>query len=321
MQDLPREGSVQTKNRDLRLCASVGWLMFAATAVLRAADAPTGDAIIRGPALGSEIVVTTTSRLAGAIHSLTWNGTEFIDSADHGRQLQSASNFDLGTPITAETFNPTEAGSRHDGAGPTSTSVLLHQVVDESSLQSTTQMAFWLRPGEKSGPHPAKNTSRLSNHLLTKRVTIGTASHPHVVSYDVTFQLPLGEHHTHGVFEALTGYMPAEFDTFLRFDAASGTLLPLDDGPGEQADPVVLSTSDGSHAMGILGTPSTVPNMIGPTYGRFRFPAERVTKWNCVYRLTAADGLSAADYAFSMQVIVGSRNVVEQTLRELVFGD
>jgi hypothetical protein len=286
-----------------------------------AADFPPGDATIRDAALGSEIVVTTTARLAGAIHSLTWNGKEFIDSADHGRQLQSASNFDQGTPITAETFNPTEAGSRHDGAGATSTSRLLHLTTGENWLQTTSQMAFWLRPGEKSGSHPAKNTTRLSNHLLTKRVTIGNGEHPHMLSYDVTFQFPLGEHHTHGVFEALTGYMPAEFDTFLRFDAASGTLLPLDDGPGEQADPVVLSTSDGSHAMGILGTPSTVPNMVGPTYGRFRFPAERVTKWNCVYRLTAAEGLPAADYAFSLRVIVGSRDEVEQTLRELVLGD
>ena len=79
---------------------------------------PDGDAEIRAPVGESEIVITTTSRLAGAIHSLTWNGKEFIDSFDHGRQLQSASNFDAGTPITGETFNPTEAGSRDDGAGP-----------------------------------------------------------------------------------------------------------------------------------------------------------------------------------------------------------
>jgi hypothetical protein len=33
-----------------------------------------GDAVIRAPADASEIVIATTSRLAGAIHSLTWNG-------------------------------------------------------------------------------------------------------------------------------------------------------------------------------------------------------------------------------------------------------
>ncbi len=33
-----------------------------------------GNAVIRGKAGSSEIVITTTDRLAGAIHSLTWNG-------------------------------------------------------------------------------------------------------------------------------------------------------------------------------------------------------------------------------------------------------
>jgi hypothetical protein len=84
-----------------------------------------GDAVIRAPAGGSEIVITTTSRVAGAIDSLTWDGREFIDSHDHGRQMQSASNLDLGGGFFNECFNPTEAGSMHDGAGPTSTSRLL----------------------------------------------------------------------------------------------------------------------------------------------------------------------------------------------------
>src|SRR4051812_13848021 len=89
------------------------------------ADAPSGDAVIRGKAGDGEIVVTTTSRLAGAIHSLTWAGKEFIDSHDHGRQLQSASTLDCGKRFVPETFNPTEAGSRRDGVGPRSTSRLL----------------------------------------------------------------------------------------------------------------------------------------------------------------------------------------------------
>ncbi|MCY2967517.1 MAG: hypothetical protein NT069_28450, partial [Planctomycetota bacterium] len=86
-----------------------------------------GDATIRGPFGSSEVVITTTRRLAGAIHSLTWNGREFIDSYDHGRQLQSACSFDLGRPgeFWAECYNPTEAGSRRDGIGANSSSRLL----------------------------------------------------------------------------------------------------------------------------------------------------------------------------------------------------
>ncbi|HEY4259325.1 MAG TPA: hypothetical protein VGM98_04160, partial [Schlesneria sp.] len=89
---------------------------------------PSGDAQIRSPYGGSEIAITTTTRLAGAIHSLTWKGQEFINSVDHGRQLQSASNFDAGSTFTPETFNPTEAGSVDDGAGPKSSSRLLHLI-------------------------------------------------------------------------------------------------------------------------------------------------------------------------------------------------
>ena len=73
-----------------------------------------GDAVIRAQAGKSELVIKTTTRLAGAIDSLTWDGKEFINSTDHGRQLQSASNLDAGSPISDETYNPTEAGSRDD---------------------------------------------------------------------------------------------------------------------------------------------------------------------------------------------------------------
>ncbi len=113
-----------TRSRQLWPSLSFCCLLVSAMP-LAAQQAVSGDATIRARAGKSEIVITTTSRVAGAIHSLTWNGREMIDSFDHGRQLQSAANFDLGSRFTPETFNPTEAGSSADGRGPTSTSRLL----------------------------------------------------------------------------------------------------------------------------------------------------------------------------------------------------
>ena len=227
---------------------------------------PSGNASIRAKAGPSEIVVTTTERLAGAIHSLTWNGKEFIDSTDHGRQLQSASNLDCPDgSFIPEVFNPTEAGSRADHVGPRSSSKLLTLSADGLELRTSSRMAFWLAPGEKSEGHPACNDRVLSDHLLTKRVRIGHAGNPHVIEYDITFTLPASERHSFAQFEAVTGYMPPDFARFWKYDAASRTLLPLDDGPGEQPMPVVLATANGSHAMGIF-TPEP-----GPGYGRWRF--------------------------------------------------
>ncbi|CAN5915617.1 hypothetical protein BH23PLA1_BH23PLA1_29370 [soil metagenome] len=279
---------------------------------------PDGHATIRAPAGDSEIVITTTNRLAGAIDSLSWGGKEFIDSFDHGRQLQSASNLDEGkTPFHPETFNPTEAGSRADHTGPTSSSRLLQFRTGDSWLESTTRMAFWLAPGEKSLGQPARNRTVLSDHLLTRRVQIGREGLPHAITYDVTFTVPEGEHHTIAQFEALTGYMPPEFSRFLRFLPATGSLEPLDDGPGEQSDPVVFSTPDGSHAMGIYSPDQPSTGFEHAGYGRFRFQAERVVKWNCVFRVRDPEGIEPGDYSYRMFLAVGTLADVRRTLEQL----
>jgi hypothetical protein len=294
--------------------ANIALLLFLVCPLLQAADF--GDAIIRAPAGKSEIVITTTRRLAGAVHSLTWDGREFINSTDHGRQLQSACSFDNTPEANAETFNPTEAGSRRDHIGPTSTSRLLELSAKENHLRTRSQMAFWLAPGEKSEGQLARNTSILSDYVLTKDVRIGCGRWPQALDYRVTFTVPTNAQHIFAQFEALTGYLPPEFSRFWLFNAKTRRLEPLTDGPGEIKDPVVLATPDGRHAMGIYAPPQSQPGTTGPSYGRWRFTAQRVVKWNCVFRVRQAKGLAAGDYAYQMRVPVGSLGDVEKMLRE-----
>lgn len=286
-------------------------LLGALSLIGAAEEQPSGNSTIRARAGGSEIVITTTTRVAGAIHSLTWGGKEFLDSLDHGRQLQSASNLDCDGRLIAEVFNPTEAGSRADHIGPKSSSKLLFLSAKGAELRTSSRMAFWLKPGEKSEGHLACNDRVLSNHRLSKRVHIGHQGNPHVLEYDVTFNLPASERHTIAQFEAVTGYMPAEFGRFWKYDGAKQAFLPLDDGPGEQASPVVLATANGSHAMGVY---SPDPS---PGYGRFRFKPERVTKWNCVFRVRDPNGIKPGDYHYRMFVAVGTLEDVRRALGDL----
>ena len=293
-------------------------LAIASPLISLAEEAVRGDAVIRAPLGDSELVLTTTSRLAGAVHSIRWNGREFIDSADHGRQLQTATNLDAGGPIFAETFNPTEAGSRRDGAGQTSYSRLLHLVAGERAMQTTTQAAFWLTPGEKSGGRLAKNNTVLSNHLFTKRITLGYKNLPQVLVYDITCGLPVGEQHTQCVFEIVTGYMPPEFAKFQTYDPQTRSLGPVSDGPGEQPRPMVFATEDDAFAMGVFTPPVTRgAGWTGPGYGRFRFAAEKVVKWNCVFRLQARGGIPAGDYSFRAFVPLGNVELVRAALDAL----
>ncbi len=252
--------------------------------------------------------------------SLTWGGREFIDSYDHGRQLQSACSFGSGplNEFWAESYNPTEAGSRNDGAGSTSSSKLIELRTNGPELSTTTQMAFWLAPGQDSSGHPARNTTVISNHRVTKRIHIGYKNWPHAIEYEATFDVPKDEKHTYAQFEAVTGYMPPEFSRFWTFDAASRELKPLDDGPGEQRYPVVFSTPTRSYAMGIFSPDQPSKGFEQAGYGRFRFPAEKVVKWNCVFRLRDPKGVPSGKHKFRMFVIVGSLEDVTFTMAGLM---
>lgn len=295
-------------------------LLLLALPTAASADPPKGDAVIRGKFGDSEIVVTTTARLAGAIHSVTWNGQEYIDSADHGRQLQSACAFDCAKPgpFWAEAFNPTEAGSRRDGAGAKSTSELLALKAEKNTLTTNVRMAFWLAPGEKSDKFPALNDKPLSGHTVEKRVVVGSGKFANAIEYTVTFRGPNSETHTYAQYEALTGYLPAEFGVFRTWNPKDGKLAKLDDGPGEQGLPVILSKPDGKHAMGVWSPDQPSEGYGGAGYGRFRFAAEKVVKWNCVFRFRDPDGVKLAARTFRVFAVLGTLDDVTAALAGLV---
>ena len=302
----------------VRWIVSTSLFLALVPAALAGASRVSGDAVIRAPAGSSEIVIKTTSRMAGAIESLQWGGKEFIDDADHGRELQTCWNGNAGVePIADETFNPTEAGSLDDNRSTNSSSRLLKIHALGNQLETFSQPAFWLSPTETSGGRPARNKTVLSEDRLRKRVVIGCTNLPHAIDYQVTVTLAAGDHNTRCVIEALTGYMPPEFDQFQVLDPKTGKLGPVDDGPGEQALPLVFSTADGRYAMGVFSRGLEAPrNANGPTYGRWRMKDFRVVKWNCVFRLQNPAGLSG-DYNCHVFVAVGSLEEVRSTLAAL----
>ena len=276
-----------------------------------------GDAELAGTIGGKSLVIRTTARLAGAIDSVKWDGVEFIDSHDHGRQLQSAVNADVDGVFHVECYNPTEAGSVVDALGPKSTSRLEFLSVQDGVLSTRTRMASWLAPGMKSHGQLAQNTTLLSDHVLSKQVRIGRPGMDHVLDYRVKFTVPADRPHKYLQVEALTAYMPASFSEELRFDAKTSTLEPLPRKNGETRDPVVLSTPSGAHAMGVF-TPYRPPaGQSPPGYGRFVFEHDKVVKWNCVVRLRSPEGIKPGDYGYQLYVVIGTREDCRRTLAAL----
>lgn len=274
--------------------------LIATIGLVVAATLPSSEALSSGSSIkeqsisamfdGSPIVARAANAFGGAISSLTWNGKEFINSSDHGRELQSASSFDgLG-----ESYNPTEAGANLDRY--LSTSLVRSLSTRGNVLEGETQMAFW--------------HGGLSQHVLRRKVTIGFLGIPNVIQHLITFVIP--EAHRSGTFEALTGYMPPEFTQFYTYDPASHSLDTLSDGPGEQPLPVIFATSDGQYAMGVYSAEPSALRHGG--YGRFRFAAQRVVKWNCVYRIAH---IAPGEYQTECYSIVGSLEDVKSAIAEL----
>lgn len=272
---------------------------------------------IRQPFHGSDIVVSTSSRTAGAIDSLTWAGTQFVNAYDHGRELQSAVSFDN----YGECLNPTEAGSDRDRTGARSTSLLISLQLGPDWLQTRSQMAYFFGPGESHGNCPkgrAAYTSPRSDEVLTKRVTIGVAGVANAISYRATFSSP--HRYTSAVFEAVTAYMPPEFSHFWSYDPATAQLARLSNDAGEQSKPVILANADGSRAMGVYSPDLPQPEWPNAGYGRFNFaellgPGNATVKWNCVFR---KGEVAPGDHSFTCYVLVGSLNDVQVGMTTLM---
>lgn len=170
---------------------------------------------------GDPLIVKANARFAGAIHSVTWRGVQFIDHADHGRELQVAVHVD--GYRGSECFNPTEAGSQRDGGGETSSSKVLRTWQDKDGFSTSTRMAFWTRPREKSpGCKPGgANATIVSDFVISKIVRLYDDG---LLTYDAGIDVPAD--YIGATIEAPVMYMPKSFNRFRFFDPISQTSVP-----------------------------------------------------------------------------------------------
>lgn len=298
----------------------------------------------------NNITITASRKFGGAISSVKVNSIEFIDSYDHGRELQSALNASIkpNATLIPEIYNPTEAGSSSDATKSYSTSQIINISTNNNTLTNKTQMAYWLRPGETSFGNLALNKSPLSNNFLTKNVSFNSNIN-NVVDYIVTFTVPSiqnGESYYFLQFEVLTGYMPIEFSNFWTFQ--NNNLVTLSNQEdGEQAYPILFSNGNNDMAMGVVvaktTTYVTTSKQYG-NYGRFTFTNQNtqvdggsvkekssLVKWNYVFRIwpeqiNLTNGIVSGteplnetqkDYKFPLYLVIGTKSECLTALQTL----
>ena len=202
------------------------------------------------------IIAASNSQYAGSIDSLTFRGTQYVYAASHGVGFGGAVFLNQ----EGQCLNPTEPGSLNDGTKSTSTSILNSISNSGGTLSTSTNMAYWLAPGQSNGgpcsstdsTTTAKNTTLVSGVVFSKSVTIGLNGVPNLIGYNTSYYFPTT--FSSGNFAPESLYFPTSFNTFLSYNPATEGLFPLqaNSAPGNISNyPVIISQSNGSSALGI----------------------------------------------------------------------
>jgi hypothetical protein len=220
--------------------------------------------------------VTASAALGGAIASLRVNDKEFIASGGHGAALQWAFHAWDDGKAASECYNPTQAGSRPDDAGPPpyhgpSTSLISRLARTGTATVSTrSQPAMYVplsmtTPGYGGchsadlQPRTAPYNDGLSPYSLNTSVSLapgnGLANLPNVAR--VNARLTASGRKYPNLDAVFVGYLQRDFtDTY---SYAGGTLTTRKaDAPGTLA-PVLKCTHDHAYCLGMYFPASSMP--------------------------------------------------------------
>lgn len=250
-------------------------LTLAACAVVTSQAQVNGNATISADSPFGQISVSTSSQYAGAVSSIRWHDKEFINDWDHGRQLQFNSQFFY----RYECYNVYEAGSKDDSNLSRTSSRLLSLTANGNTIDSTTQMAWYMPFGMPRGegygdqcgdpafwlPSPTLTGQQPSDYTVHKTVTIGPrfadgSTIPNVVEFLADQFIP--EHVLAGNNE-IVAVTPYDFSTMWAYDIASKEYRRIREFGGGDENVKVAATADGQYAIGFYSPEVLQPYMNG----------------------------------------------------------
>jgi hypothetical protein len=271
-----------------------------------------------------DISIGIDENYGGAVTSLIYNGKEYVNNEDHGRQIQTT----VALEGYGECLMPTEAGNDEDQGA--STTRFLGSQTSGNITTTSANPAYWLKAGKAKGNSAcgrgatgAVNTTDISDLLLEKRITEGVFGLPNVVEYKVNWT----PDQTYDVFdlEAVTAYLKKDFNKISTYNPANNQESQMNPGhSGENTqDPLIFSTEDGNYALGIINKEMKLGSLANGKYVVYDFTDLRhdpsigqtedlaATKMQTVFHsLTDFDGkVSSTSY-----LVVGNKQKVKDTM-------
>lgn len=294
--------------------------------------------------VGESVELCSNKRAGGTVWSLTWNGRNFVNVLDYGRQIQSS----LGQLGPSSVFDslPTEGG---DNANAHLSPVYWHGspvALFETTPKSQKTRAIpteWKYSNFGGGDHRPvvyPNWKLGKNvYLDHNSIELGEAYNylsSQVIIYDTVLELPrqLGDSTWQPSLEIPTGYIDngtGNFNRFFTIDASvnnlNEALIEVDDSDFSLSAPgvkhyqsnlevggVVVSTDNLSHAIGVYRNNEIydIPNNNGFVYYTL-WKFGNTNKWSVAYKGI----LNKGENIFRTYILVGSLDDVRVMMRRL----
>lgn len=276
---------------------------------------------------GNAVKVVSNLVAGGTVWELWWNGKQFIDHLDYGREMQASMN--LGNNAL-----PTEGGDKWSN----NNIFFMHgsplvEAYNSGKTQITKAVPLeWNNElfntsGSQYEAVIYKDFKLGKNIELDQSLSLGSYSYlnSQIMTYKTTFSTPTILSDAH--IEIPTAYLPVEFNRFFEIDATQSDLntglteviLNVNESqqaPIQSAGGIVIATSDLNYAMGVYinidltKSQDSDPNAIY-YFRNWRF--SNTSKWSSGRFGTIASG----DNIYKTYVIVGTLDDVRLAMRSL----
>ena len=277
--------------------------------------------------LDKKLYVTASVRSGGAIDSINFLNKEYINSFDHGRELQVAM-----TNGSGECYNPTQAGSHHDFIYEKSTSKIIKidkQMIPIPMIHGINLPAFWYKPNTiveiPSENCNYKSINQYINYPFPFEYKIEPKYNWNLNFYylEYNFNFTLQEKQTKIQFEIPTGYLNHDFRSFKYYNSTLQNLNVYATLNLEINDPIIICTLDSIHCMGskLIQSPDLISSLKYVGMSFLAPDTSSTTKWSIVWRanLNKETNLfwSNLNLKFKSVICIGNQEMLLSCLKSL----
>ena len=279
------------------------------------------------------VTIDSNGVAGGVLWNWYWNGVQFVNHADYGREIQSSVFY---TPTvnnpTGIYHNPTEAGSSQSAEtapGQDHQGSPWINLYNSGNTQVTTAVPLNFVSSDWGGDneHPVIYTTL----KLGKQITLNYAGLGPVAQYVTTFStqtdLP------NAFIEIPTGYLNSQFNRFYTYDSGSQSWNEVTAQVGDACPSglsyafhpssgfggVIISDSLGQYAMAVYGALTSSGGSISD-FVMWNFQScAGTSKWDAVYGSAndPSQKIAAGDHAYNAWIMTGTVSEVQGYMNSL----